>query len=233
MPRLISLDDALLGGFEYPVVLVVEVTKKGVVLSKLRYLKALGQLVNETMRCPSIEVYVHVDRYEDPFLQSRGGRPIGIDWIFQFEVNPGLFSEAMNYVRKGDLRLNVGNPQTAQIASRLLERLDRRGNLNFRKLDGVEKGLLLEPYCNLAFQRAGQGKRVILQNVEIMNTEPTLRIRQRGMDVIYAPEPAPHMEIDLLVITEISNVRSVLDGLAAMGFRHDKHESSGHAIEMP
>lgn len=224
MPRIISLDDALLSSFEYPVALVVEVTKKGIVLSKLRYLKALGQLVNETMRCPCIEVYVHVDRYEDPHIESKGGRPIGIDWIFQFDVDHAMFAEAMAYVRKGDLRLNVNNPQTIDIASRLMSRMDRRGGINFRRADGTEKGLLLEPYCNLAFQRAGQGKRIILQNVEIMNTEPTLRVRQRGLDVIYAPEPAPHMEIDLLVITEISSVRSIIDGLCSMGFRHDRKE---------
>ncbi len=222
MPRIISLDDALLSGFEFPVALVVEVTKKGVVLSKLRYLKALGQLVNETMRCPCIEVYVHADGREDPYTGMRGGRPVGIDWIFQFDVSNAMFSEAMAYVRRGDLRLNINNPQTQLFAARLLERLDRRGSLNYRKLDGVEKGLLLEPYCNLAFQRAGKGKRVILQNVEIMNTEPTLRVRQRGVDVIYAPEPAPHMEIDLLVVAEISDVRSILDGLASMGFKHDR-----------
>jgi hypothetical protein len=204
------------------VALVVEVTKKGVVLSKLRYLKALGQLVNETMRCPCIEVYVHVDRYEDPHLQSKGGRPIGIDWIFQFDVDSKLFAEAMGYVHRGDLRFNANNPQTAHIVSRLMQRMDRRGGVSYRKADGIEKGLLLEPYCNLAFQRAGDGKRVVLQNVEIMNTEPSLRIRQRGLDVIYAPEPAPHMEIDLLVVTEISSVRSILDGLAAMGFRQDR-----------
>jgi hypothetical protein len=222
MPRIISLDDALLSGFEYPVALVVEVTKKGVVLSKLRYLKALGQLVNETMRCPCIEVYVHADGREDPYTEMRGGRPVGIDWIFHFNVNNALFSEAMAQVRDGELRLNINNPQTQHIAARLLGRLDRRGGVNYRRMDGIEKGLLLEPYCNLAFQRAGKGKRVILQNVEVMNTEPTLRVRQRGVDVIYAPEPAPHMEIDLLVIAEISDVRSILDGLAAMGFRHDK-----------
>ena len=43
MSRLLSLDDNLLKGFEYPVCLVVEVTKQGVLLSKLRYLKSLGQ----------------------------------------------------------------------------------------------------------------------------------------------------------------------------------------------
>jgi len=223
MTRILSLDDALLDGFEYPVALVVEVTKKGVVLSKLRYLKALGQVVNETIRCPSIEVYVHVDKYRDSFLEDRGGRPIGIDWVFQFDIDGRLFSETTQLMRSNGLSVNFNNPQTEQMARRLMDKLDRRGTLSFRKLDALEQGLILEPYCNLVFQRAGQGKRVVLQNVEIINTEPSLRVRGPGQDVIYAPEPAPHMEIDLLVLTEIENVRSILDGMRDFGFEHDRH----------
>jgi len=215
-----SLDDTLLKGFEYPVALVVEVTKKGVILSKLRYLKALGQAVNETIRCPSIEVYAHMDDYRDSYLEQRGGRPIGIDWVFRFGLDGRLFNETLSLLRKGELSLNINNPQIYNIGKRLAERLERKGGLNFRRLDPVEQGMVLEPYCNLVFQRAGEGRRIVLQNVEVMNTEPSLRTRARGIDMIYTPEPAPHMEIDLLVITEISTVRSILDGLRGMGFAH-------------
>ena len=50
----LSLESSLLSGFEFPVALVVEVTKQGIVLSKQRYLKALGDVVNQTIRCASI-----------------------------------------------------------------------------------------------------------------------------------------------------------------------------------
>jgi hypothetical protein len=222
MSRVLPLESSLLDGFDFPVALVVEVTKKGVVLSKLRYLKGLGQMVNETIRCPSIAAYVHVERYRDSFLAERGARPMGIDWIFQFDVEPRLFNEALAMLRKGALHINFNNPQTEKMARRLMERLDRRGSLSFRRLDPIEQGMLLEPYCNLALQRAGEGRRIVLQNVEIINTEPSLRVRSPGMDMVYAPEPAPHMEIDLLVVCEISTVRSILDGLRDQGFRHER-----------
>ncbi|MBI5001405.1 MAG: hypothetical protein HZB92_07790 [Euryarchaeota archaeon] len=222
LTRIMSLDESLLKGFEYPVALVVEVTKKGVILSKLRYLKALGQVVNETIRCPSIEVYAHMDDYKDSYLEQRGGRPIGIDWVFRFGLDGRLFNDTLTLIRKGELNLNLNNPQIFKFGKRLLERLDRKGGLSFRRLDPVEQGMLIEPYCNLAFQRAGDGRRLVLQNVEVMNTEPSLRTRSRGIDMIYTPEPAPHMEIDLLVITEISTLRSILDGIRGFGFAHDR-----------
>ena len=48
------LEETLLNGFEFPVAVVVEVTKQGIVLSKMRYLKAVGDVINQTVRCASI-----------------------------------------------------------------------------------------------------------------------------------------------------------------------------------
>ena len=220
MSRLLSLDDNLLKGFEYPVCLVVEVTKQGVLLSKLRYLKSLGQEINETIRCPVIEVYMHMGKFVDPYLKSGGARPIGIDWIFSFELDKQLFRETINALKSKKANLNMNNPMTTEFVAKLTKKIDR-GNTSFRKLESVEKGLILEPYCNLAFQKAGKGKRVVLQNVMIIEREAAIRISGPGYDDVYTSKPGPAMEIDILIITEISNVHNILDGLKQYGFYYN------------
>lgn len=217
MSRLLSLDDALLKDFEYPVCLVVEVTKQGVLLSKLRYLKSLGQEINETIRCPVIEVYMHMGKFVDSYLKSGGARPIGIDWIFNFELDKQLFRETINALKAKKANFNMNNPMTTEFVASLTRKIDQ-GKTSFRKLEAVEKGLILEPYCNLAFQKAGKGKRIVLQNVMIIEREAAIRVSGPGYDDVYTSEPGPAMEIDILIITEISNVHNILDGLKQYGF---------------
>ena len=220
MSRLLSLDDTLLKDFEYPVCLVVEVTKQGVLLSKLRYLKSLGQEINETIRCPVIEVYMHMGKFVDSYLKSGGARPIGIDWIFNFELDKQLFRETVNAVKAKKANFNMNNPMTTEFVASLTRKIDQ-GKTSFRKLEAVEKGLILEPYCNLAFQKAGKGKRIVLQNVMIIEREAAIRVSGPGYDDVYTSEPGPAMEIDILIITEISNVHNILDGLKQYGFYYN------------
>lgn len=217
MSRLLSIDDNLLEGFEYPVCLVVEVTKQGVLLSKLRYLKSLGQEINETIRCPVIEVYMHMGTHVDSYLKNGGARPTGIDWIFIFELDRTLFRETMKALKAKKVNFNMNNPMTTKSAANLMEKI-KKGKTSFKKLEPVEKGLILEPYCNLAFQKAGEGKRIILQNVMIIDREAAIRVSGPGYDDVYTSESGPAMEADILVITEISNVHNILDGLRQYGF---------------
>lgn len=221
MPRYLSLDDTLLRGFEYPVCLVVEVTKQGVLLSKLRYLKSLGQIVNETIRCPVIEVYMHMGRFVDPILANGGARPIGVDWIFNFDLDRDLFRETLELLRKGKAKVNTNNPMVAQFIHPLMRKIDS-GKLNFKRLEAVEKGLLLEPYCRLAFQKVGGERCVILQNAELIDREAAIRVRGPGYEDVYAPQPGPAMEIDILVIAEISDVHAMLESLSRYGFFLDR-----------
>jgi len=211
-----------LSGFEYPVALVVEVTKQGVLLSKLRYLKALGDVINETIRCPSIEAYVHLGSHVDPYLINGNGKPTGIDWIFNFRMDRELFNETVAMLKSGEAKINLHNPKTKKIANNLFRKIRERDRVSFKRLDPVEQGLILEPYCNLLFHRAGNGERIVLQNVEVSNREACIRVRGPKEDVIYHPKSAPLMEIDLLVITEISSVHSVLTGLKEYGFVHER-----------
>lgn len=217
MSRLLSLDETLLKGFEYPVCLVVEVTKQGVLLSKLRYLKSLGQEINETIRCPVIEVYMHMGKFVDPYLKNGGARPIGIDWIFSFELDKQLFRETVNALKAKNANFNMNNPMTTEFVANLSKKIDK-GKISFGKLEAVEKGLILEPYCNLAFQKAGKGKRTILQNAMIIDREAAIRVRGSGYDDVYTSKPGPAMEVDILIITEISNVHNILNGLSKYSF---------------
>jgi hypothetical protein len=221
MPRYLRLEETLLKDFEYPVCLVVEVTKQGVLLSKLRYLKSLGQVINETVPCPSIEVYMHMGRFVDPFLLKGGARPIGIDWIFSFDLDRELFKETLVLLRNGKAKMNRNNPMTAHLIPPLLRKIDS-GKLNFRRLEAVEKGLILEPYCSLAFQKASSGRTVVLQNVELVDREAAIRVRGQTYDDIYSSKPGPVMEIDILAITEISNVHDLLEGIGRYGFYPDR-----------
>ena len=219
MSRTLSLDDTLLKGFEYPVCLVVEVTKQGVLLSKLRYLKSLGQEINETIRCPVIEVYMHMGTFVDPYLKNGGARPIGIDWIFSFELDKPLFKETVNALKTKKANFNMNNPMTTKFVANLNSKIGQ-GYINFKKLGAVEKGLILEPYCKLAFQKAGKGKRVVLQNVMVIEREAAIRVSGPGYDDVYTSKPGPAMEIDILLITEISNVHNILDIVDIGDFRY-------------
>jgi hypothetical protein len=86
----------------------------------------------------------------------------------------------------------------------------------------VEKGLILEPYCSLAFQKASSGRTVVLQNVELVDREAAIRVRGQTYDDIYSSKPGPVMEIDILAITEISNVHDLLEGIGRYGFYPDR-----------
>jgi hypothetical protein len=221
MPRYMNLDETLLADFEYPVCLVVEVTKQGVLLSKLRYLKSVGQVVNETIRCPVIEVYMHMGKFVDSFLFKGGARPIGIDWIFSFELDRQLFVETLAALRAGKAHINHNNPLITGMIKPLMKKIDA-GKLNFKRLEASEKGLLLEPYCKLAFQKASHGKCKIFQNAQVINREAAIRVMGPGYEDIYNSEPGPAMEIDILVIAEIAEVHDILDGLAQLGFFLDR-----------
>jgi hypothetical protein len=63
---------------------------------------------------------------------------------------------------------------------------------------------------------------VILQNVELVEREGAIRVRGQTYDDIYSSKPGPVMEVDLLVITEISNVHGILEGLGRYGFFLDR-----------
>ncbi|MCK4717330.1 MAG: hypothetical protein KAT70_01580 [Thermoplasmata archaeon] len=213
-----SLEDTLLGDYEYPIALTVEVTKQGVTLSKLRYLKTVGQMINETIRCPSIEVYCHVNHRMDPHIEKGHGRPMGIDWILQFKPNHTIFRDTISALREGTMSLNLGNPMTQNIAKKLMEKIHSRSSVSYKRLNSFEQGLVLEPYCRLAFERAGEGRRTVLQNVEIVDRESSLMTRNGRESTVYHPTPSPTMEIDLLVITEIETVHSILTGLKELSF---------------
>lgn len=222
MTRHFSLEDELLDSFEYPIALTIEITKQGVILSKLRYLKTVGLTINETVRCPSIEVYAHMGSQIDSYLSNGNARPAGIDWIFTFRLQPDIFQEAVELIKRGELHINKNNPKTRDIAQELVRTINNKKRVSFKRLNPLAQGLVLEPYCNLIFQRAGEGERIVLQNVEVVNRENALRVRPPHQEDFYYPRPSPTMEIDLLVITEIGNVHSILDDLKENGFIHDR-----------
>ncbi|GEM_PF-2141412 len=221
--RELPLERGLLEKYEYPVALAVEVTKKGVTLSKLRYLKTVGQAINETLRCPSIEVYCHVSPSVDPHMEKGHGRPMGIDWIFRFDVRKDLFREVVRDIRKGRRRINTNNPNTREMARHLIQKIETRKNPSYKMLNPYEQGLVLEPYCEMIFERAGRGPRDVFQNVEVVNRESALLVRDPE-PTIYYPKPSPTMEIDLLVITDVSTLPSILMDLKNYGFERDGGE---------
>ena len=222
MLREMSLEEALLDGFEFPVALVVEVTKQGVVLSKMRYLKALGDMVNQTIRCASIEMYAHTGSFIDPHLKNGLIGPIGIDLIYSFRVDKQLFNEAMNDIRNDRGSINMHNPQTRDMAKVLLEKIRARERINFRRLTSQEQGLILEPYTTHLLMKAGKGRRHVLQNVELLDREGVLKYQTGDTTIRYRPAPAPTMEVDVLMITELESLPTILKGLERYGFIHQK-----------
>jgi len=213
-----SLERSLLNGFEYPVAFVVEVTRQGVMLSKLRYLRALGQLIGDTVQCPNIEVYMHMGNYLDSHLETSGARPPGVHLFYQFSVDKGLFKELLEQISTGKAKISTNNPQTQKLAQGLIRDIQKGKLHNFKKLNPHEQGLILEPYCSMVMEKVGVGKRVILQNVEITDRENTLRIRDTKDETLYYPIALPSMEIDILMIIELENAYSVLKGLERVGF---------------
>lgn len=218
----LSLESSLLSGYEFPVALVVEVTKQGIVLSKQRYLKALGDVVNQTIRCASIEMYAHTGSFLDPHLRFGSDGPVGVDLLYNFRVEKHYFFETVEAIKDGKLRINMNNPQTVDVARVLMEKIMRRESLSYKRLRSHEQGLILEPYMTHMLQKAGKGKRTVLQNVELLDREGVLRCLVDGETIEYKPTPAPVMEVDILMITEIATLPNILKDLENHGFRHEK-----------
>ena len=222
-----SVEKELLSRFEYPVALTVEVTSKGVLLSKLRYLKTVGLTINETIRCPSIEVYCHVSPNMDPRLMKGRGRPMGIDWIFCFQPERQMLKETFKNIRERKVSLNYRNPLTRDIVDKLLEKIEKNSNISYKRLSPYEQGIILEPYCRTVFEKAGSGDRIVLQNVEIVDRESNLLVHMDDDTVLYRPKPGPVMEIDLLVLTDFSYLSSIVEGLEKQGFLRDTNRVLG------
>lgn len=216
-----QLEEALLNGFEFPVALVVEVTKQGIVLSKMRYLKAVGDVVNETVRCPSMVMYCHMGRFVDPHLIGESTGPMGVDLLYLMELDKGLFNESVDAIRRGRIGINKGNPRTQNIAALLIEKINTRDRVNFNRLTAQEQGLILEPYVRYLLERAGSGKRKVFQNVELVERGGLIKCHS-GDDIIrFRPTPAPMMELDILLVTDIKTLYSILKGLESMGFKKE------------
>jgi len=216
-----QLEEALLNGFEFPVALVIEVTKQGIVLSKMRYLKAVGDVVNETIRCSSIEMYCHMGKFVDPHLNGERTGPIGIDLLYLFDLDKASFNEAIDSIRRGKAHINLNNPQTRDIAKGLVEKIRTRDRINFNRLTAQEQGLILEPYVYYLLTRVGEGKRKVFQNVELVERGGMLKCHI-GDDVVkFRPAPAPTMELDILVITDMRTLHSMLKDLERFSFRKE------------
>ncbi|MDG6224482.1 MAG: hypothetical protein QCI82_03110 [Candidatus Thermoplasmatota archaeon] len=216
-----QLEEALLNGFEYPVALVVEVTKQGIVLSKMRYLKAVGDVVNETVRCPSMVMYCHMGKFIDPHLIGQRTGPMGIDLLYLMELNKGLFNESVDAIRRGRSMVNTNNPSTKNIASALLEKINTRDRINFNRLTAQEQGLILEPYVHYLLKRAGSGKRKLFQNVELVERGGLIKCRSGDEIIRFRPTPAPMMELDILLVTNMNTMSSILKDLEMMGFKKE------------
>lgn len=219
------LEDTLLNGFEFPVALVIEVTKQGVVLSKMRYLKAVGDVINQTIRCPMITMYTHMGTFRDPHLSSEMISPMGVDLIYLFQIDKQYFNETIETIKRGRATLNFHNPQTKDMARGLMEKIMKKERINFRRLSAQEQGLILEPYIYYLLQRVGEGKRNVLQNVELLEREGVLKCEIGNDSLRYRPGPAPTMELDILMFTDLKYLPSILRGLESHGFKHEIQRS--------
>ena len=215
------LEDTLLNGFEFPVAVVVEVTKQGIVLSKMRYLKAVGDIINQTIRCPMITMYAHMGMFRDPHLSSDMISPMGVDLLYLFQIDKQYFNETIETIKRGRATLNFHNPQTRDMARGLMEKIMKKERINFRRLSAQEQGLILEPYIYYLFQRVGEGKRNVLQNVELLEREGILKCEVGNDTLRYRPAPAPTMELDILMFTDLKYLPSILRGLESHGFKHE------------
>jgi hypothetical protein len=215
------LEDTLLNGFEFPVAVVVEVTKQGIVLSKMRYLKAVGDVINQTIRCAAVAMYAHMGLMIDPHLKNHNIGPVGIDLIYNFQIDKAMFNETIEALKRGRAKINSNNPQTRDMARSLMDKIYNKERINFKRLTAQEQGLILEPYVSYLCNKVGEGKRNVLQNVELIDREGLLKC-QVGQDIVrYKPAPAPTMELDVLVFTDLKTLPSILKGLEQHGFRHE------------
>jgi hypothetical protein len=217
----LPLEDALLNGYSFPVALVMEVTKQGIVLSKMRYLKAVGEAVNQTIRCASIEMYAHMGHFIDPHFNKEQAGPVGIDLLYSFHIEKGIFNETIEEIKRGRARINYNNPQTRDVAKTLMDKIKNHNKIIFKRLSSHEQGLILEPYVSVLMQKLGEGKRTILQNVELSDREGSLRCHSGGDTVIYRPAKSPTMEVDILLICDLRTLPSIMGDLEEFGFKHE------------
>ena len=215
------LEDTLLNGYHFPVTLVVEVTKQGIVLSKMRYLKAVGETVNQTIRCASIEMYVHMGHFIDPHFNDKQAGPVGIDLLYSFKIDKSVLNETVEDIKRGRAMINFNNPQTLEMARSLMDKIMNHKKINFNRLSSHEQGLILEPYTSHLLRKAGHGRRTVLQNVELSDREGSLKCRIGNDTVFYRPATSPTMEVDILLITELSTLPSILSDLEKYGFKHE------------
>ncbi|MFO8051596.1 MAG: hypothetical protein R6V01_07860 [Thermoplasmatota archaeon] len=215
------LEETLLEGFEFPVAVMVEVTKQGIVLSKMRYLKAVGDVINQTIRCASIAMYAHVSHFVDPHLQDQRIGPVGIDLVYNFQVDKGIFNETIESVKRGKATINHNNPQTRDMAMALMDKIRTKERINFKRLTAQEQGLVLEPYVYHLFCKVGSGRRQVLQNIELIDREGLLKCQVKKDVIRYKPAPAPTMELDILMFTDLQTVPSILMGLEQHGFKRE------------
>ncbi len=221
------LEETLLDGYEYPIALVIEVTKQGIVLSKLRYLKAVSDVINETVRCPSITMYMHGGQFLDPHLKDLDIGPMGVDMFYRFPVDKGLLNETVEAIKRGRAFLNHNNPQTRVMAGLLMEKIMKKDRINYKRLTAQEQGLILEPYMNYLLTHAGEGKRTVLQNVELVEREGVLKCQVDQDIVRYRPANGPTMELDILVVTDQRYLTSIFKALERYGFVHEGRSSLG------
>ncbi len=229
--RTISIEGELLGSFDDPIALSIEVTKQGVVLSKLRYLKALGSFINETINCPNIELYLHTGNFIDTHIEKGGGRPAGIDYIYKFKMRKRILRQVVGEVYNGKLQINSSNPNITDKVENVHQMIDRHFNpekyhngkrsiMNVKKLTGVEEGILLEPYCAHICNTIMQERHhLLLQNVQLLRQNYMRAAPNNGGKYVdYVPRQPPTMEIDILLIIEIKDLSLFLEGLSEYGY---------------
>lgn len=221
MIKELPLEYTLLDGYDFPVTLVVEVTKQGIVLSKMRYLKAVGETVNQTIRCASIEMYAHMGNFVDPHFSHQQAGPVGIDLLYSFRIDKGVLNETVEEIKRGKAMINFNNPQTREMAKSLMDKVHNHRRINFKRLSSHEQGLILEPYAYYLLKKVGQGKRTVLQNVELSDREGSLKCKMGDDTVFYRPATSPTMEVDILLITDLKTLPSILSDLEKYGFKHE------------
>jgi hypothetical protein len=137
------------------------------------------------------------------------------------DLDKGLFNESVDAIRKGKARINSNNPHTRDMVSLLYEKIRTRDRINFNRLTAQEQGLILEPYVFHLLEKAGEGRRKIFQNVELVERGGLLKCHV-GEDIVkYRPAAAPTMELDILLITDMPTLHSILKGLEGMGFKKE------------
>ena len=107
------------------------------------------------------------------------------------------------------------------MANLLMEKIIKKERIIYKRLTAQEQGLILEPYMNYLLTHAGEGKRTVLQNIELVEREGVLKC-QVDQDIIrYRPAHGPTMELDILVVTDQRYLTSIFKGLERFGFVHE------------